>query len=642
MHVGATAQNQNWADASESNAESDDAYSVDMDNAGNRYVAGVYSRTLRIDGVDYPNDSTDNTRDAFIVKYDHDGNVQWVQTITGPSNQEIRCIKVNKITGDVYVSGIFYYDFYINGIKQNSATYTAFPGSFSRTFIARFDTNGNLIWSNNTYSIAGYTIEGGYSIALSPLGNYVYFHAGFIGDMQFEGGPSIGAVGFGAQNTLLAKINTATGNPDVVRSDIERYLFYGKLLATDRLGNVYFAGTHSSTCMEDISPLFSPCLTNPSGADQGFLWKMDANFGDIWGKEISGIGFERVEAIATDNSNNVYMYGSFTDDATFDATTLSAVVGKYNGFVAKLNSAGTYQYIEQFDADVLYSALFPNDMEAAFSVDRTGNAYIGGGFGGTFNMDGESMTSAVYPSVHYCSGYLVKINKNGDMRWMTQYTGNSGVFDKTWVRGISTNGSFISVAGHMVGNLIFEADTVTSDLDAYFVSSIQDCDVRTTITATALAVNLLNPATLTAPVYPGATYQWTRNNANIAGATSNTYVASIFGNYRCVITYEACVLTSNRIHLSVLPRMGESDDVACQIFPNPNNGQFDIQLSRADMEGDVQVRVCDASGRMIMAEVMPVSGGLIHMQLSSPIASGTYYVQVTGSEFNQTLPVVIE
>lgn len=642
ISFGAEAQNQNWARTSESNGESDDAYSVDMDNAGNRYVAGVYSRTLRIDGVDYPNDTSDNTRDAFIIKYDHDGNVQWVQTITGTSHQEIRCIKVNKVTGEVYVSGIFYYDFFIDGVQQNSLTYTAFPGSFHRTFIAKFDTDGNFMWSNNTYSIAGYTIDGGYSLALSPAGNYVYFHSGFIGDLNFEGGPTITAVGFGAQNMLLAKFNTTTGNPDAIRSDIERYLFYGKLLATDRLGNVYYAGTHSTSCMAALDPVFNPCLPNPSTNEQGFVWKMDANFNSIWGKEISGVGFEKVEAIATDYSNNVYMYGTFTDVADFDGNILNPVAGKYNGFVAKLNASGAYQYIKQFDMDMQYTSLFPNDMEVAFAVDRQGNTFFGGGFAGTFQMDGETMTSVAYPSPHYCEGYLVKLNKNGDLRWMSQYTGNAGAFDKTWIHGLSANANFITVGGHMVGTNVYAGDTITSDLDSYFLSSIQDCDVRTTITTTATAVNIASPATLTAPVLPGATYQWTRNNAIIAGATANTHIAYVFGNYRCVITYGECVLTSNRLQLTVLPRLGTATAQSVLLFPNPNTGDFHLQLESSTVPNTMELHITDLTGRMVYQELVSSTDGTLHIQLPAEISSGTYYVNLTTDQFQQTIPMIIE
>jgi len=640
---GMRAQEQIWAHTSDANDHSDDAYTVDVDNAGNRYVAGVFSDTLRVNGVDYPNDSTDGSRDAYIIKYNNNGDVQWVQTISGPSDQEIRCIKVNKTTGEVYVSGMFYYDFYIDGVKQNSLTYAAFPGTFYRTFIAKFDTNGNFSWSNNTYSTFGYWIDGANSIALSPNGSYVYFHVAFIGDVQFEGGLPVGAVGFGGQNMMLVKFNTGTGSVDTYRSDIERYLVYGKLLATDKQGNVYYAGTHSRTCMWEVDGIFGSCLVNPSSNEQGFIWKMDANFNSIWGKEISGVSYERIEAIATDNSNNVYVYGTFGDAATFDATIIDTVAGKYNGFVAKLNSAGVYQYIEQFDMDLQYTALFPHDMEVAFAVDKTGNAFFGGGFAGTLHMQTETLVSDAFVSLHYCEGYLVKLNKQGDLRWIGHYTGNTGPFDKTWIHGLAANNSFVTVAGHMVGTNMFDGDTLTGDLDSYFISSLQDCDVKAQITTTAMAVNAANPATLTAMPMPGASYQWQRNNANIPGATLNTYSAGLFGNYKCIVTYGACVLTSNRIHLSVLPpRMGENDALTAQIFPNPNSGNFSIQLGTTEINGSLTITISDLTGRAIFYTTETLQDSSISIELPAGISAGTYYVQLSGENIYQILPVIIE
>ena len=57
----------------------------------------------------------------------------------------------------------------------------------------------------------------------------------------------------------------------------------------------------------------------------------------------------------------------------------------------------------------------------------------------------------------------------------------------------------------------------------------------------------------------GTSYQWTKNNVNIPGATNSTYTATVSGTFRCAVTYIGCgTVTSN--------------GVAINVFANPTAG----------------------------------------------------------------------
>ena len=185
LSASAFTQNLIWTETSDATGTGDQAFASDLDQNGNHYVAGNYADTLVVDGVSYPNYVNDGSNDAYVIKYDATGNVIWVKTINGPSSQLIKSLRVNPNTGDCYVAGSFITDFYIDGIKQNTQTFSGFSTNFNRSFIMRFDTNGNLVWSNNTFSVTGYPIDGGESIALSPLGDYVYMQNGYLSDVVF-------------------------------------------------------------------------------------------------------------------------------------------------------------------------------------------------------------------------------------------------------------------------------------------------------------------------------------------------------------------------------------------------------------------------------------------------------------------------
>ncbi len=51
----------------------------------------------------------------------------------------------------------------------------------------------------------------------------------------------------------------------------------------------------------------------------------------------------------------------------------------------------------------------------------------------------------------------------------------------------------------------------------------------------------------------GSSFQWTKNNVNINGATNSTYTASVSGTFRCVVTYSGCgAATSNGLVITKL------------------------------------------------------------------------------------------
>lgn len=644
LQISGFAQLQDWAKSSDANAKSDYANATDIDNAGNRYVGGTYIDTLQIEGIKYPNYINDGGLDGFIAKYDSDGNLEWVQTINGVGQQDVRSLKVNRVTGECYVSGSFNNDLIIDGIAQNSYQYVSVLALSLKTFLVKFDANGNLVWSNNTYSLSEYPIDGGHSLAIAPDGNSIYFHNAYLADLQFESGESYLPSGFGVQGIILTRMDASTGSVIASKNDIERYLVDGVLLACDKTGNVIFAGSHRRNCMADIDGVFAPCDTNPVYATpQGFIWKLSANFASLWGKEISGTGFEFVQGIATDDNDNVYAYGTFDSPTTFDATTLTPVALRDDAFVVKLNSAGNYSYIKQLNANNLYMTSFPGDFEAGFAVDKKGNAYLGGSFTGTLTMQTTSITTEAYPSDFYSNGFVLKLNPSGSVRWVEKYAGSTGPFDATTTTGIALNGSYLSVCGTYKNYLVYQGDTITADLNAFYLSSLQDCDVKVTITATSTFVNALNPVTLSAQNKPGYTFQWQRNNVNIPGATSNTFVATVPGNYKCIVTTGMCTLTSNKIKLILLVKEGDLTSKELQLFPNPAHDQFTIVFDQATSLENAEINITDITGRQIYSAVnQNTTDESILIQLPVNTVPGVYFVQVKADGINTTTSIVIE
>src|ERR1035438_914204 len=132
------------------------SYSMAPDNLGNVYVTGYFA-TSSIAFGSYTLTNPSNEVNAFIVKYDPNGNVLWAKSSIGTTNGEDYG---NSITTDVnrnvYVTG------YFTSQKLSFGTDTINNTGQSNIFIVKYDANGNLMWLKGA---GGNWFDGTYGIA---------------------------------------------------------------------------------------------------------------------------------------------------------------------------------------------------------------------------------------------------------------------------------------------------------------------------------------------------------------------------------------------------------------------------------------------------------------------------------------------
>jgi hypothetical protein len=89
--------------------------------------------------------------------------------------------------------------------------------------------------------------------------------------------------------------------------------------------------------------------------------------------------------------------------------------------------------------------------------------------------------------------------------------------------------------------------------------------------------------TLTSSVPVGN--QWYHNGTAIAGATGQTYTATISGNYTCIVTLLGCSsAVSNTINIVITGTGDKSAENALSIYPNPSEGQFTLSIRGQNQE----------------------------------------------------------
>lgn len=181
---------------------------------------------------------------------------------------------------------------------------------------------------------------------------------------------------------------------------------------------------------------------------------------------------------------------------------------------------------------------------------------------------------------------------------------------------------------------------------SYTLFASNNCGKSATSNTISVKVNPLPAATITpsgtvnicsgnsvklqANTGTGLTYQWTKNAANIAGATKNNYIAKTAGNYRVVVTRTAtgCKKTSAVTKVTVTAcadGIAKLPENKIKVFPNPSSGDFHISLPA--ITGKLSLSIFDNAGSLVETKDI-VSKDI---SFGSSLKQGIYLVQLRNS-----------
>lgn len=342
-------------------AGEDMSFSVALDKNANVYIAGDFHQTISFGTSSL---TTVGFANAFIVKYDSAGSLQWARkdgTGTDADGQShSRAVVLDK-SGNIYLTGNFYKE-----VTFGSEVLTASEDYYYNHFVVKYSESGIVQWvvqANGSSS--------GESVAVDGTGN-VYV-AGYIqgsGSWDYQEVPFVTE---GDADIFIAKINS-DGNTVWVKQFGETGASNPTSLAIDASGNIYTAGFFETSINFGSTQL-------TGGADM-FLVKCN-NAGDVqWAKQA------HTEAAAydvvVDASNDIYITGYFRFTGTFGPFTLHAKGTDI--MIVKYNSSG-----DATSAYAIGSASAESGKSVA--VDNTGHIVITGYFFDTFTFRGITTSS---------------------------------------------------------------------------------------------------------------------------------------------------------------------------------------------------------------------------------------------------------
>ena len=438
--------------------------------------------------------SSSGGRDVYVVKFNPNGNYSWVNQAGGANDDYGFAVSLNANT--VHIGGEYRGAADFGAINVTSSTgaatdieaYTAAIGLCPTSFTQlNVSSCGSYTLNNQTYTSTGVyeqtltNVSGCDSIvtlnlsvnttgeanllwAKSATGNgsasndvttdangNVYTTGWFEGASDFNPGAGVFTMtSVGTSDIFVSKLD-AGGNLVWAKQFGSTSSNKGIALTTDAAGNVYVAGTFFGTA--DFNPGAGISNLTSVGDADIFIVKLDPSGNFVWAKQVGSSLIDAVGHITLDANNNVLLAGSLQGTGDFDpgagVTTLTSV-GNYDGFLLKLDNAGSFVWVKQMGdvgADYIYD----------LALDESGFIYATGQFGGTVDFDPGAGTNTI-TSNGDVDVFIWKLNSAGDFVFVKQIGSTLGDYGS---RIIADQSGYIHIAGRYKGAMDFDPGSGT-------------------------------------------------------------------------------------------------------------------------------------------------------------------------------------
>lgn len=366
------------------------------DALGNSYVAGVVNAPALFD----QDTTASHFADAFIAKYDAEGNVLWVRTGGDDLIDRASDIAVDEV-GNAYITG----QITTNDVNPS----VTFDGSIltglgsSDLFVAKYDPAGALLWIRQG---GGALADEGRGIHLSGDGVVV---SGFFQGTAVFGGDTLTSAGLGDVVVLKYDTNgeliwsTSAGGPGDEQA--------GKLVALPN-GGAAVVGKFQQTAT------FGSTSITANGLSNIFLARFDPSGVPVWAKKAgSDLDFAGDAAFDIDRAANgdLVICGEIAGLAAFEGTELPTN-GSLDVFIARYDEAGNLLWVHHGGGP-------QQDHAYGVAVDDEGNAYLTGQADDGATTAFDTITLAPFGNE---AVFLAKYDPAGAVQWVRRYAPGLG------------------------------------------------------------------------------------------------------------------------------------------------------------------------------------------------------------------------
>ena len=371
----------------------DETLGVTGDATGNTYTTGYFSSTAQVNGTSL---SVNGLTDIFVSKVGVNGATLWSKSVGGTQSDRGLGIATDQ-SGNVLVCGFFTGTAnFGNGIILSSS------GASQDAFVAKFDTQGNIIWA-----------RGGGSTGSSDRANAVATDANgnvFITG-QFTGSASFGAFALTSINNtndiFIVKYD-ADGTELWARQGSGDALNRGLAITTDSEGAVYASGQFSGNIT------FQNTYTNTI-LNALFLVKFTPSGDEAWFR-FAGGSSQSIGYGLANNGNNIFLTGDCGSSLTFFNGAGTPVINSTfpNAiFIASYDISGVYQWgISQGSA---------TPVSARAISHRNGAIGITGWYECTFSSLSEAYGESNFMNIGFKDIYVMRYSTTGTFLWARNF-----------------------------------------------------------------------------------------------------------------------------------------------------------------------------------------------------------------------------
>jgi hypothetical protein len=380
----------------------DTAVDVAVDSTGNVIVTGYFHRTINFGGNVL---TSSGETDLYLAKFDPSGTHIWSVKFGDVGYDYVSGVACDRL-GNVVITG-----FYYSGDVDFGGGVLTNAGGVDM-FIAKFDPNGNHLWSDNYGDTDD---QSGKDVAIDGLGNIVTTGS-FDGTVDFGGGV---LTSNGAGDIFVAVFSP---NGTHVWSggfgDSEWQL--PDAVVADASGNVFITGSF----MRSVN--FGGSVLTSAGNTDIYLAKFNSGGTHVWSGRFGASARDVGGDVAVARSGNVFITAGFSGDIDFGGGVLTSTGGR-DVSIAEFTTDGAHIWSERFgDAEYDYAVgVVASGLFAIITGDYYGGINFGGGdLPGAGETDvflakfGDDLTPA------QLQGFAVRCTENGiEIKWDLAETG---------------------------------------------------------------------------------------------------------------------------------------------------------------------------------------------------------------------------
>ena len=385
--------------------------------------------------------------------------VQWAKSFGGDYFDEPMGVVLDS-KGNSYVSGFFYSSSITIGtyIFKNE-NYTG-----GELFIVKYDQTGNIVWAksitgnNSINSMAIDHFDNIYVCGYFRNDSLIFGRNKLYNDAAYNNTTPFIAKYDSNGNEIWAKACTNTNKQTEFEGEIYS-------ICVDKDNNIHILGTFKGSMSVDKFTLTDSNIYYPTL----FLAKFDSSGQTLWAKDgqSNGSGWCNPTSIAVDLIGNTFITGYYNVISLQIGSTIlinSSYGDNFNEiFIAKYDQSGNPIWAKSPSGN-------GSDYASTLSVDKSGNAYIGGYFGYNQGFQKTELCPIKFDSISLSPSsmnnnlFLAKYNSNGKILWAKTVPSISNPNSNTAINSIFTdNKNNVYTTGVYNYNITFDSISLSNN-----------------------------------------------------------------------------------------------------------------------------------------------------------------------------------